>query len=73
MKQELNRLAQSQELFGSYFFSKEQHGGREYSTSDEERLQREIEGEALLSEMVKYFNPNKYVDLLEELDDQVNN
>ena len=72
LKQELHRLAPSPGLFGSYYYTKAQHGGGEQSLSEEERKERGERGERLLTEMIRWFDPKKYLDLLKELDVQVN-
>lgn len=71
-KNDLHRLAPAPGLFGSYYYTREQHGGLEYSRTKEEREQRGEEGERILTEMVRCFDPQHYLDLLKELDDQVN-
>lgn len=71
MKRELYKLAPSPGLFGSYYYTKEQHGYGEASTSVEEREQRGIEGEKVLTDMINYFEPEKYMKLLIELDEQI--
>ncbi len=71
MKGELYRIAPSPGLFGSYYYTKEQHGYGEASRTEEERERRGIEGEKLLNEMIDYFNPEKYMKLLKDLDDQI--
>lgn len=48
MKNELHRLAHSPGLFGSYYYTKAQHGGGEQSESEEERLEIATRGEKLL-------------------------
>ena len=73
MKRELYRIAPSPGLFGSYYYTKEQHGYGEASSSVEEREKRGVEGEKVLDDMINYFEPEKYMKLLIELDDQVNN
>lgn len=71
MKRELYRLAPSPGLFGSYYYTKEQHGFGEASTSVEEREQRGTEGEKLLTDMINYFEPEKFMKLLDDLNDQI--
>lgn len=72
MKNELHRLAHSPGLFGSYYYTKAQHGGGEQSENEEERLEIATRGEKLLDELIEYFKPEKYLNLLSELDEQVN-
>lgn len=70
-KEDLHKLAFSPGDFGSYFYTKEQHGGGEHCASEEERTRRGRDGERKLQALIDAFNPQFYLDKLKELDDQV--
>ena len=71
-KKDLHKLNYSTGGFGSYYAELEEHGGLEYSISEEEREERGTKGEELLIDMVDKFDPKHFLDLLDALDEAVN-
>ena len=71
-KKDLHKLNFSTGGFGSYYAELEEHGGLEYSMTEQEREQRGEKGQKLLQEMVEKFDPLHFSTLLQELDQAVN-
>lgn len=73
MKNDLHKVGFAPGSFGSFYYTKAQHGMGEACLSEAERRQRGAKGAKLLTELVDYFDPQRYLDGQKELDDQVNN
>ncbi len=71
-KKDLHKLNYSTGGFGSYYAELEEHGGLEYSASQEERDERGETGLALLYDLVDKFDPAHFLTLLDALDEAVN-